>query len=370
METKDWIMGQRSDRHFVHVAMAVLAAVITTTMPLAATEACGEHADSDHCPEQLGQINMDALFASDMTSERIDTRSASKPWIAQNWSSAPFALTQSGTELQMQASLEHLGGYANTTTARRYEDAKALAPQLVMPKPVASAPLVLDVWSSIDVKGDERDAQTLRSQVGADYMLTPHAMLGIATEVTKFEDVTMDTSGDGQRIFAYMAFRPIKPIVLDAKAAWGEAVTSSAHQEVSETQTELSARVRGDLKIATLKLSPMLSIVQDNENASPSAGGSTEHRTIIVEPRVSRPFHLGSGSQVEPFMRYKGEIDIDKLSAASGNEQTAVEELVGGGITLVKPDAYSLAVTTDLGNLGESEKTTLDSRVQVKIPLR
>lgn len=362
-------MSRRSDPHVSHLAIAVLAAMIITTQPLTAEAACNGVAGSASCLEPLEQSNLEALFPSDMTGERIDARIASKPWIAQSWSSAPFALTQSDTQLKMQASLDHLGGYANTITARRYEDAKALAPQLVMPKPGANALLSLDVWSSIDVKDDERDTQTLQSQVGADYRITPNAVLGIAAAVTKHDDITRDTSGDGQRIAAYMAFRPIKPIVLDAKAAWSEAVTNSVDQELGEKQTQLSARVRGDLDFAKLKLSPMLSIEQENETAPPSAGGASERRTITVEPRVSRPFHLGSGTQVEPFVRYKGEIDIDKLSVASGHGQTAVEELVGGGITLVKPDAYSLAVTTDIGNLGEAEKNSLNSRVEVKVPL-
>lgn len=350
--------------------MAVLAIVIGATNPIEAAEACREDTGSGTCFEQLGQTNLNALLASDMTSGRIDTRITSKPWIAQSWSSAPFALAQSDTQLKMQASLDHLGGYTNSMTVRRYEDAKALAPQLVMPKPVPNAPVSLDIWSTIDVKADERDAQTLRSQLGVDYKLTPYAMLGMAAEVARRDDITLDTSGDGQRFSAYMAFRPIKPIILDAKAVWGEANTTAAHQSIGETRTEVSARIRADLKVDDLKLTPMLSIEQDNGDASTFAGGSTEKRTITMEPRVSGSFDLGSSTQVEPFVRYRGEINLDKVGNANGYEEDGVTELVGGGITLVKPDAYSLAVTTDIGKLGEPEKPSLDSRVQLKIPLR
>ena len=129
-------MSQRSEPHILHVAMAVLAIVMGATNPIEAAEACPEDTGSVTCFDQLGQTNLNALLSSDMTSGRIDTRITSKPWIAQSWSSAPFALAQSDTQLKMLASLDHLGGYANRITARRYEDAKVLAPQLVMPNAV------------------------------------------------------------------------------------------------------------------------------------------------------------------------------------------------------------------------------------------
>ena len=43
---------------------------------------------------------------------------------------------------------------------------------------------------------------------------------------------------------------------------------------------------------------------------------------------------------------------------------------VGTGLTLSKPQAYSLSVTTDLENVGTAEPATVKSRLQLSVPLR
>jgi len=356
------------------VAAALSLAVLSSP---AVAEDCSS-ADATNCTDSFMKSRLDALLAEDPTSGRIDSRTAGTPWIAQDWASAPWAITQSDTSLQLRTSSRHWDGFSDRLTAMRVEEARLMAPDLVSPKAVVRKDRGLDVWSDIRIEGSgiegrgmtAANTQGVQGRVGADYRLRKGTVFGLSAELGDEKEEALASSGSAMKIAAYASVKPLSGLTLDARAAWGEESGSFADQAFSATQNVVSARVRGDWSFSKVKLAPALSISQGEEHASLFAGGETrETSTIAFEPRVSRPFALDRGGSIEPFVRYKGEIEIGNTSSGATAE-SSLSETVGAGMTLVEPERYSLTVSTDVENVDSRADAELKSKLELKIPLK
>jgi len=359
-------MGRPAGRQVIRVALAAVAAWL-------GFDVLHAHATDRSCPpcaaaDEVRRSRLDALLQDDPTRGRLDGRLSDKPWIGQDWATLPVAVKPAEQSLDVATSLQHIGNYESRRTLQKIEDAKALAPgALVAPKPIAATPAALDVWSKVDVKGREGEpAETKRGTIGADYRLARGAVVGMSAEVVdEGQALQQDT-----RLAAYFAIKPWSPMTLDGKAQWGE--SQGMHGEgLVTTQSAVTARVKGSFKYEGLVLMPMASVAHGVDEAAPDRSGKTiERSTLALTPKVSRPVDLGGGAKVEPFLSLKSAIDISPSGEAAGHGWTDTTRGLGGGVTLAKPDAYSLSVTTDVEQSTGSDHTSVKSRLELKLPLR
>jgi hypothetical protein len=359
--------GRPLDRLGIRVALAALAALLGLDWNAQA------HATDGSCPhcasaDDARRTRLDALLQDDPTRGRLDGRLGDKPWIGHDWATLPVAVKPAEQSLDLATSLEHLGSYQSRRTIQKIEDAKALAPKgLVIPKPTSTAPIALDIWSKVHVKGLEVDStETKRGTIGADYRLARRALVGMSAEVVdEGRALQQDT-----RLAAYFAVKPWSPVTLDGKAQWGETLGMQGGGLVT-TQSAVTARVKGSFNYEGLVLTPMASVAHGVDEAPPDGGGKLiEKSTLALTPKVSRPVEIGGGVKVEPFLSLKSAIDLSPTGEAAGHGLIDTTRGLGGGVTLARPDAYSLSVTTDLEQSTGSDHTIVKGRFELKLPLR
>ncbi len=304
----------------------------------------------------------------DPSNDRVEARLNGTPWIAQSWAYVPFALTPTDTSVSMRASAQHLSGYGNGIIARRYDAAKELAPGLVMPKPAVASPAGFDVWSRVDVNGvGEADRHETKGLLGADYKIAKSALFGISAIAG--EDATLDRSGQNYGLAAYAALRPAVPLAFDARAAWFDEAATVGEQDLAGSRSTVSAKVSGKWSFDSVKFTPVVSLSQETESAALAAGGTkTETSRIAVEPRISRPFDLDGGGRIEPFVSFKGEVDVRK--AEGEGAQVGATDVLGAGVTLANPESFTMTLTTQVEKAVRSEEQSVNGRLQFKIPLR
>jgi hypothetical protein len=359
--------GRRLGRLGIRVALAALAALPGIDWNAQA------HATDGSCPDcasadEARRTRLDALLEDDPTRDRLDGRLGDKPWIGQDWATLPVAVKPAEESLDLTTSLQHLGSYQSRRTSQKIEDAKALAPKgLAIPKPIQSPPAALDVWSRVHVKGFEGDTtETKRGTIGADYKLARGALVGMSAEIVDEGRVLQQDT----RLAAYFAIKPWSPVTLDGKAQWGESHGLQGGGLVT-TQSAVTARVKGSFNYEGLVLTPMASVAHGVDEAPATGGGrAIEKSTLALTPKVSRPVEIGGGVKVEPFLSLKSALDISPASEAAAHGSTDTTRSVGGGVTLARPDAYSLSVTTDLEQSTGSDHTNVKGRFELKLPLR
>ena len=333
------------------------------------TEVTDAHADvclaSDgsvitSCAASLHAARLDGLLTYDPSLGRADTRLKGAPWIAPEWLSSPVAVTPTDANVSLRASASQWGSFANSDVSKKIEGAKAMAPAdfkfptlppIINPK--------LDVWTSLDVQNIESIAtpRTTRGGVGADYKVTREALVGVSLEADEARASDVTASQDAYTVSTYFAVRPIPTTTFDAKAAWGENSTLLGDTAISGTHSAVSARVRGDWMFSTIKVSPIVGVAHGTETGA----AHVDKSTFTVEPRISRPFALENGQSLEPFLTYRSESEFDGA---------AVSEKIGGGVTLAKPDAYSLSVTTHVEETLAADQPNVEGRFQLNLPIR
>ncbi|MGE0701471.1 MAG: hypothetical protein AB7O57_20410 [Hyphomicrobiaceae bacterium] len=356
----------------VSVALAAFAALwwldLNSIAPaLAEGELCAG------CSIESRRARLDQVLADDPSRGRIEARLEDKPWIARDWASLPVAARPAGELLSIDASLEHLGSFGDSRIARRVEEAKALAPAALprLPKPAPQGPVTLDVWSRVEASSSDADkAEARRGTVGADVRLARGTVVGVAAEIRDdaaspaLVAATPSLQHD-QRLAAYFAVKPGAAVTFDARAQWAESRPMHGLGLVT-TQNALSARLRTDLRYAGFLLVPAVSVAHGiDEMAEAPAGGGLERSTLAVTPRLSRPFALSGGGKIEPFLSLKSQMDM--ATGLGGAEST---HGVGGGLTIARPDAYSLSVTTDVEQAASADRASVKGRLELKLPLR
>ncbi|PPC86379.1 MAG: hypothetical protein CTY31_11540 [Hyphomicrobium sp.] len=312
------------------------------------------------CAASLHAARIDGLLTYDPSLGRSDTRLNGTPWIAPEWLSSPVAVTPTDASVSVRTSARQLGGFANSDVAKKIEGAKALAPaDFKFPSLPPVINPKLDVWTSLDVQNIEASAapRATRGGVGADYKVTRDTLVGVSIEADEARASDVTSAQDAFTVSTYFAVRPIPTTTFDAKAAWGENSTTFGDTAIGGTHSALSARVRGDWMFSNIKVSPTLGVAHGTETGA----ARVEKSTFTVEPRISRPFALENGESLEPFLTYRNESEFDGA---------AVSEKIGGGVTLAKPDAYSLSVTTHVEETLAAEQPNVEGRFQLNLPIR
>ena len=359
------LAGRPAGPHAMPVALAALAALLWLGPRTNAHATDGSACSA--CGADQRRARLDQILGDDPTRGRLEQRLDDKPWIGQDWATLPVAAKAAEQTLDVSTSLQHFGSFEARRTMQKIEDAKALAPNgLTLPKSPTPGPAAFDVWSRVEVKGPEGQAtDTTRGTVGADYRIARGALVGVSAQM---RDETPTLQQD-TRLAAYFAVKPWSPVTFDAKAQWGESHAVNAMGLVT-TQSAVMARLKGNFSYEGLKFGPTVSVAHGVDEAAHDAGDAIERSTLSLSPRVSRPFELRGGGRIEPFLSLKSSIAIGSGETGLDHGSYETTRGLGGGVTLVKPNAYSLSLTTDLEQTGSSDQSNVRGRMELKLPLR
>ena len=354
-------------------ATLCIAGVVAVTTSLAPThaDACSSSAAgiSVTCVEQYRGSRLNDLIANDPAYGRADSRLNGTAWIGQDWSSVPFALSPADNDWKLRTSSVHWGSYANFTTAKKIEDAKALAPEgFQMPKlATPRANQRFQVWSAMDLNAiDDGAPDGMRGSVGADYRLSPRSVLGIMVDRRSTSASGVSLSEKDQTLATYFALKLNSKMTFDTTAQFGTSQGALSGEAFDAHQSLVQARLRGNWAYGRMQFAPTIALTHGIEHLGVEADGTSQQQsTMTFMPRISRPFKLDDGQTMEPFLQYKSEIPIGAMDL--GNEGL---QSLGTGVTFAKPNEYTFSVTTDVQGIAADEQTNVSSRFQFKVPLK
>lgn len=250
------------------------------------------------------------------------------PWIAQTGIVPPLAVNPGDAGVGIKTSVGQWRDFNSAMLAMRIDASRAMKPgDVPIPKPPIFSALPLDVWSSFDLQGLARDAdETTKTGVGANYKLSNATKIGIAAERADQRSASGINVQKTDKLAANMTFQASPHLSFDAKTQW---------------ETGSAVAVTGT--------------------------GKTDKSSLILAPKLKYPIPVGGGQTFEPFVTMSEDLAL----SASGTDSAKKNTLsVGTGLTLSKPQAYALSVTTDLENVGTAEPATVKSRLQLSVPLR
>lgn len=345
----------------------------TSSVPASAQDCSAAGTSTTTCSLDARRARLGEMLTSDPTAGRLDPRLDGKPWIAQDWNAAPLAVTPGDENVALRASTTHWNAHNDWSTARRIEELKAAGnPVAKAYKPQRNDP-ALDVWSTLDVKSNDSTAdRATGGGVGADYKLDRKTVLGAAVTMREKAPAGVPAAQEDYTVSTYVATRPSPNVTLDASVRWGETTNDLAGHAFASTQGAVTARMRGNWSFSDIRFTPSVSVARGVETSASGTAGEDAlgHSTFAVEPRVSKPIPLGNGETLEPFLAYKRQLDIEQKSATSAGAAASSTRSAGAGVTLARPDAYSLSVTGGVEGLGATEPPNLKGQLQLKIPLR
>ncbi len=288
-------------------------------------------ATADGASKLCAQIH--PMHFDDLTLAQINTLlpkapSDDVPWIAQSGVAPPLAINPAEAGVGVRTSVGQWRDFNSAMLTRRIDAASALKPSaLVMPKPPVVPALPLDVWSSFDVQGLAHDAdETTKTGVGAKYKLTSRTNIGIEAQRADQRSAGGVGLNKSDKLAANLTYQASPLLSFDASTEW-------------ETG----------------------SVVATTGNAK------TDKSSLLLAPKLKYPIAVGGGQTFEPFVTMREDLALS-VSGVEGAKKNTLS--VGTGLTLSKPQTYSLSVTTDLENVGAVEPTTVKSRLQLSVPLR
>lgn len=238
----------------------------------------------------------------------------------------PVEITPTETGAQARASLQGLRNFQSQKQARKVQEANAaMGGTLAVPKPAALSPGPLDLWTRLDAQGfDAAEGRTVKSGAGLDYRVVKNASVGVAAERAEsaVAGSSSATASADEKVSAYVAFRALPAVTIDARSNWTRAETSD-----------------------------------------PLAAGANEKTSLAVAPRFSKSYALEGGDTLVPYLELKREIDLNATSAPGAANSAAA------GVTFAKPDSYSVSVSADVSSADPKEVPSVSSKVQLKLPL-
>lgn len=241
----------------------------------------------------------------------------------------PFEITPAESGAKSRASLQSLRNFHVQKQARKVQDLTASPGAAIsMPKPAATSAGPLDLWTKLDAQGfDGGDGRMLKSGAGLDYRVIETARIGFSAErAEKLADSGTAAATAEDKVSAYVAFRALPALTIDARGNW--------------SSTQMSG---------------------------PASTAAGEKASVAVAPRLAKSFTLESGETLAPYVEVKHQIDLG--SSALGTDATGVANSAAAGVTLAKPDSYSVSVSADVSEAGASEAPNISSKVQLKLPL-
>jgi hypothetical protein len=277
---------------------------------------------------QLHAMHFDDVTIAQIGSVAPKPPNDDVPWIAQSGVAPPLAVNPGDTGVAIKTSIGQWRDFNSAMLARRIDVSRAINPGNVpLPKPPVITALPLDVWSSFDVQGLARDAdETTKTGVGANYKLSNATRIGIAAERADQRSASGTNLQKIDKLAANMTYQASPHLSFDAKTQW----------ETGSTVTTTGL-------------------------------GKTDKSSLILAPKLKYPIAVGGGQTFEPFVTMSEDLALN-TSSSDPSKKAALS--VGTGLTLSKPQAYSLSLTTDLEHVGASEPATVKSRFQLSVPLR
>lgn len=243
-----------------------------------------------------------------------------------NTTPVPITVNKTNNGVSVRTGLSTLREYNAKTIKQKIDGAKGKAPaNLKLPKTPTAIKTPLDVWTKFDAESNANNAtNTLRTTLGADYKLLDNATAGISAQQSETEGPLGGAPIPTDRNYsAYMNLKASSLLSVDAKTQW-----------------------------------------QRREGDAFSGISAREKNSFSLAPKIEKEFDLGDGLAVTPYATIKHQLDINVLD---GSEQ--ISNSAGGGVTLSKPDTYSVTVSTDVQESSTSADPTVKSRVQLKVPL-
>jgi hypothetical protein len=364
---------------------AVLTCMYAAATPHVAHADCGSVGVTtcvDGLSRELMQRRVDRTLATDPANERIDKRfNQTGPAEAQ-----PFAIAPDGKNTNFNTSLTQWGSAITGAEKARLEKAREelTKKKIKLPREITAANPKLDVWARAHhtpFEADDRKVgDALTTYVGADYKLRRDLLVGGMVQVDETERaIDPNTAGSvaGQAYMAgpYMAYRVTPGITLDAKTAIGvaedSAVADTGSADFATNRMLSEARVTSNVAIDKWTLSQKGAVTYIDERSSASvpgvAGTAVDATRLSVGPELKRPIDAGDGKSLEPFVFYKKSLNLDRVG---GLDLSGSQDIVGGGVSLNKQNAYQIRATADFT---ETQAQKIDNsvagRVQVNVPL-
>ena len=240
----------------------------------------------------------------------------------------------------------------------------APSPASAMP---AAGTTAIETWSKLETERRGEDARTL-SSIGVGYRPSAAATLKMSLESE--EASVDDTLTAATRMTATLGLKPSSIVGFETSAAWAHLNSGQLGSWTAQNaQSELSARINGNLKLGDFKLTPSVTVAHPAEVAL-TEGASVPKGTIVLSPTISRPIALDHAQALEPFLTVKEQIAISSQALEPAAPlKTETSRSVGGGVKLEERDTYSLSISTDVENL-EAEHKSLRSQFRLTVPLR
>jgi len=253
----------------------------------------------------------------------------------------------------------------------------AFGANLPMPQQAKSANRKLDVWAQgrhEQAGGATQQGNAVTTFMGADYRVDRDVLIGGMFQVDEAHqgDYAASESAKGTAYMAgpYLAYRLTPHLQLDANAAWGlgqDTTTTDGGSRAFDTQRMLSeAKITGNWGWRGWQLSQTggITYLDETGNELGGAGPSVDIARLSAGPEVKRRFDKG-GMSIEPFAFFKSSVDLSDAGLTDPNALNTV----GGGLTLAKPDNYSVRATADFSeSTGSTDPGVAQGKVSVSVP--
>ena len=343
---------------------------------------------------------VDGLVLVDPPDDRAAKRLDGAPWIAPVWDRAPVAVggpqapaddaagagavlaapqgleaAGSATRMTLQSSLAQWSTYAQKQSMERLQAAQATAPKRIALPQTARPDPALDAWVKMETAQGAIAERVTSTKVGADYRIGRSALVGFSA-ASQEKDLGAQQA---QAVASYFAVKPLPMVTLDGRAGVLEAHAGPLDGMTSAQQRFAMARLKSELPVGAFKLAPTVSISQGSETIRESGkdagrdAGSAAHEsgTLGFAPRLSRPFELKSGAKVEPYVSLDRKLALEQQAPDRPRATTAL----GAGLSLKKPDAYTLDFSASMEELGRDKLSSTGpgetkGRLELKMPLR
>lgn len=245
----------------------------------------------------------------------------------------PVAVRPLDEGLSAQTSFGSWRDYNAQVQAHKAHEAKELTPKGAERAKLGVSPSApLDLWTRVEVQGLAGDAASrMRTGLGADYKVSRSTKIGVFAEHASVSEVGTGGAPVMDKVGAYVAVQPVPRLKFEARG---------------QLQAERSETVM---------------------RADGAQTGVVEATSLLIEPRVAKQFTLREGSAIEPFVMLRHELDPDTVEEG---RSMGLAESAGVGVTISRPQSYSLSVTADVDNITAPDKAETRSKVQVTVPFR
>ena len=200
------------------------------------------------------------------------------------------------------------------------------------------------IWLKADVESTEwkeRDFEESFVSLGVDYRLNKQTVVGIVGQYDMLDDRNSANwqFQEGWLVGPYLISHLTKTLILDARAAWGEAFGHLADEASSNGAFQTDrfmavSQLSGNFTYDDWRLTPALSVSwfaeepseQDYSDAIPDYQGKVEVGRLSFGPSLSRKFFLFNQYEVEPTLHLKGAWDFDPgntLDTSNGTPYTS-----------------------------------------------